>query len=278
MDQYALRSWVLALFGSVLLAGSASAQDCKPKVGDDALVKPGTLVMATNPTLPPMQFVDESGTLKGMRITLGEELARRLCLKPEYVRIEFAAMVPGLQTGRWDVINTGIFWTEERAKLMYMVPYESQALSISTQKGNPLKVAKVEDLAGLTLGVEIGGFEERKVRELDKSLVAHGLKPMNIRAFDTATVAYQAMRAGQVEVVATIDMTAAEYSKRGEFDRVIRGLSPAPIALAMKNKSLADAITVALNEMQRDGSYEKLLREHGLEPTAAPLSIRGPSS
>ena len=30
------------------------------------LVKAGTLTMSTNPTLPPMQFVDSTGTLKGM--------------------------------------------------------------------------------------------------------------------------------------------------------------------------------------------------------------------
>lgn len=255
----------------------AAAQTCAPKVADANLVKPGTLIMVTNPTLPPMQFVDSAGNLKGMRITLGEELAKRLCLKPEYVRIEFSAMIPGLQAGRWDMINTGIFWTEERAKLMHMVPYENQALSVSAQKGNPLKITKVEDVAGLTMGVELGGFEERKVRELDKALVEKGLKPMTIRTFDTATVAYQALRAGQVDVVANIDATAAEYAKRGEFDRVITGLSPTPIALAMKNKILADAITTALGELQREGKYQKLLTEYGLEPLSAPLVLRGPT-
>jgi polar amino acid transport system substrate-binding protein len=281
MVQFGQRFSASCLIGLLAFAASssaASAQQCLPKVADANLVKPGTLLMVTNPTLPPMQFVDSAGTLKGMRITLGEEVARRLCLKPEYIRIEFAAMIPGLQGGRWDLINTGIFWTEERAKIMHMVPYENQALSVSSQKGNPLKLTKVEDLAGLAVGVEIGGFEERKVRELDKALVDKGLKAMDIRTFDTATTAYQALRAGQVQAVANIDATAAEYAKRGEFDRVITGLSPTPIALAMKNKPLADAVTVALQEMQKDGSYQKLLAEYGLEPMAAALALKGPSS
>ena len=47
-----------------------------------------------------MQFVDSTGEPKGMRITLGNETAKRLCLKPEYIRIEFSAMIPGLQAGR----------------------------------------------------------------------------------------------------------------------------------------------------------------------------------
>lgn len=267
----------LALAGSLALAGAAVAQTCTPKVSASALVKPGTLVMSTNPTLPPMQFVDSAGVLKGMRITLGDEIARRLCLKPEYIRIEFSAMIPGLQAGRWDVINTGIFWTEERAKLMKMIQYEAQAVSISVAKGNPLKIAQPEDLAGRSVGVELGGFEERKLKELDASIKAKGLRPINIRTFDNFATAYQALRAGQTDATVTIDSTGAEYAKRGEFDRAISGLFPTPVALAMKNEELANAIVGVFNEMQKDGSYQKLMAEYGLLANKDPIRINGPT-
>jgi polar amino acid transport system substrate-binding protein len=267
----------LALAGSLALAGAAVAQTCTPKVPASALVKPGTLVMSTNPTLPPMQFVDSAGVLKGMRITLGDEIARRLCLKPEYIRIEFSAMIPGLQAGRWDVINTGIFWTEERAKLMKMIQYEAQAVSISVAKGNPLKIAQPDDLAGRSVGVELGGFEERKLKELDAAVKSKGLRPINIRTFDNFATAYQALRAGQTEATVTIDSTAAEYAKRGEFDRAISGLFPTPVALAMKNEELANAIVGVFNEMQKDGSYQKLMAEYGLLANKDPIRINGPT-
>lgn len=265
------------LIGTLVVAGVASAQTCAPKVAASELVKPGTLVMSTNPTLPPMQFVDSSGALKGMRITLGDEIAKRLCLKPEYIKIEFSAMVPGLQAGRWDIINTGIFWTEERAKLMQMIQYEAQAVSISVGKGNPLKISKPEDLAGRTVGVEIGGFEERKLKELDQSMTAKGMKPINIRTFDNFATAYQALRAGQTEASVSIDSTAAEYAKRGEFDRAIGGLFPTPVALAMKSPTLANAVVQVFNDMQKDGTYGKLMAEYGLLANADPIKINGPT-
>ncbi|MEM7024309.1 MAG: ABC transporter substrate-binding protein, partial [Pseudomonadota bacterium] len=215
-----------ALVGAtVVLTGTGAwAQDCEPSVPDSALIKPGTLVMSTNPTLPPMQFVDSNGELKGMRITLGDEVAKRLCLEPEYIRIEFSAMIPGLQAGRWDVINTGIFWTEERAGMMQMIPYEAQAISISVPSGNPQGIAAPEDLAGKSVGVEIGGFEEAKLKLLDEELQGKGLDPIDVRTFDNFATAYQALRAGQTDATVTIDSTAAEYAKRGEFDRAISGL------------------------------------------------------
>lgn len=267
----------LVLAGSLALTGLAAAQTCAPKVPASELVKPGTLVMSTNPTLPPMQFVDSAGVLKGMRITLGDEIAKRLCLKPEYIKIEFSAMVPGLQSGRWDVINTGIFWTEERAKLMQMIQYEAQAVSISVAKGNPLKISKPEDLAGRTVGVELGGFEERKLKDLDDMLKAKGLKGINVRTFDNFATAYQALRAGQTEASVSIDSTAAEYAKRGEFDRAISGLFPTPVALALKSPVLANAVVGVFNDMQKDGTYAKLLTEYGLLANKDPIKINGPS-
>ncbi len=265
------------LVGITALMGSAQAQTCSPKIPNSELVKPGTLVMSTNPTLPPMQFVDSSGELKGMRVILGNEIAKRLCLKPEYVRIEFSAMVPGLQAGRWDIINTGIFWTEERAKLMQMIQYEAQAVSISVGKGNPLKITKPEDLAGRAVGVELGGFEERMLKQLDQGLRDKGLKGINVRTFDNFATAYQALRAGQTEASVSIDSTAAEYAKRGEFDRAISGLFPTPVALAIKSPALANAVVQVFNDMQKDGSYQKLMAEYGLLANKDPIKINGPT-
>ena len=260
----------------LFLSYSVMAATCKQTVPDSALVKKGTLVMSTNPTLPPLQFVDSTGKLKGMRITLGKEVAKRLCLKPEYIRIEFSAMIPGLQAGRWDMINTGIFWNSKRAAMMNMIPYESAAISISVKKGNPLGISKQEDLAGKAVGVEIGGLEEKKLKEIDKNLRAKGLTPINIRVFDNFALAYQALRAGQTDASVAIDATAAEYVKRGEFDRAISGMFPMPVALAMKNDILAKTVLEAMNDMMEDGFYQELMDEYGLLPNSSPFIIRRP--
>lgn len=262
-----------AAFGS-----QAQAQSCKYNVPEAQLVKKGTLVMSVNPTLPPVQYVDQSGALKGMRVELGEEIARRLCLKAEYVRIEFSAMIPGLQAGRWDMINTGIFYTEERAKLMQMLQYEDQAISISTVKGNPGKIGRIDDLSGKALGVEIGGFEERKARELDKQLTDRGMKGMNIRTFENFAMAFQALRAGQVEMTMSIDATGAEYQKRGEFDRVLSGLFPTPVALALRNKPLAETVAQVVNDMRADGSFQKLFAAYGVKSIDGAIVVKGPAN
>lgn len=270
---------IATMGAAVLMSSSAAfAQDCEPKVPASALISEGKLVMSTNPTLPPMQFVDSSGELKGMRIKLGNEIAKRLCLEPEYIRIEFSAMIPGLQAGRWDVINTGIFWTEERAAIMKMIPYESQAISISVPSGNPKGISKAEDLAGKVVGVEIGGFEEAKLKLLAEELVKKGMDAIDVRTFDNFATAYQALRADQTDATVSIDSTAAEYARRGEFDRAISGLFATPVSLAMANDELANAVLGVMNDMVKDGSYKALLDEYGVLANEGALEIRGPSS
>jgi len=265
-----MRRLLIAAF-AVALPLAAHAADCTPKVPATALLKAGTLTMSTNPTLPPLQYVDSSGALKGMRIELGAEIARRLCLAPEFVRVEFSAMVPGLAAGRWDMIDTGIFLTPARVKIMQMIPYENQAISLSVPDGNPGHVAAVADLKGKTLGVEIGGFEAEQANKIAAAAGA------TVRTFDNFGVAFQALHAGQVDAVVTIDATAKSYQDRGAFTRAISGLYPAPVALALKSKALADAVLGALDAMKRDGSYDRLFAQYGLAPFPEAFAVQGPA-
>ncbi|MGF7189464.1 polar amino acid transport system substrate-binding protein [Robbsia andropogonis] len=274
------RMWRVAVKGSMAVVvgfiGATAQAACVSPVPADALIKAGTLVMSTNPTLPPLQYIDGNGALKGMRIELGEEIAKRLCLKPEYVKIDFDAMVPGLQAGRWDVINTGIFVTDARKKIMQMIPYENQAISLSVAKGNPLKIVKTDDLSGKTVGVEIGGFEEAQARKMIKDMQDRGLSPFTLRTFDSYAVAYQALSAKQVDAVVSIDAVAGSYQQKDGFTRALSGIAPTPVALAAKQAVLAQAITKVLDEMQQDGSYAKLFSRYGMQPFTTPIAIAQP--
>ena len=265
--------------GAVLstLAIAPTAARAQAKIAPPTIIKANTLVMSINPTLPPLQFVDDKGQLQGMRVELANEICKRLGLAPEYIRTEFATMIPGLAARRWDMINTGIFFTEERSKLMYMVPYEQAAISFLAAKGNPLGLKTVEDLAGKKISVELGGIEERRTREVAKMAQDKGLKPITVMTFNNFAEAFQALKAGQSDAATSIDATAMFMQQRGDFTRAISGVFPQTACFAFANKPLADAVVGALNDLKKDGFYDKLLDQYGVlkldEPTFA---IKGP--
>lgn len=270
--------WVF--LGLMLLgigAGPALAQGCKPAITDADLVTPGKLQMSINPTLPPQQFVDEKGELQGLNVELMREIAKRLCIPLDLIRMDFPPMIPALSAGRFDGINTGMFWTEERSKIAYTVPYAQQTISLTVSRGSTVKFADSAAMAGHKAGVEVNSYQERWLRAEDKELTAKGGKPIEILTFKTATDVLAALRAGQVETAVLIDQTAKEIERRGLIETTATGLGGAPTTMMFRNKTVATKVAETLTEMGADGTYDKLFDKFGL--TKAPsktFAIRGP--
>ncbi len=254
----------------------AAAQTCKSAIPDSDLVAPGKIQMSINPTLPPQQFIDEKGELQGLNVELMKEIAKRLCIPLEFIRMDFPPMVPALTAGRFDGIDTGMFWTEERSKIAYTVPYAQQTISITVAKGKP-KLASMEAIGGKKAGVEVNSYQERWLRGADKEATAKGAKPIEILTFTTQTDVIAALRAGQVEAAILIDQTAKEIERRGVVEVTATGLGGAPTTMMYRNRAVAEKVAATLTAMKADGTYDKLFDKFGI--TKAPESvftIRGP--
>lgn len=266
-----------ALLLLVIGALPAAAQNCKSAIPDSDLVTAGKLQMSINPTLPPQQFVDEKGELQGLNVELMREIAKRLCIPLDLIRMDFPPMVPALSAGRFDGINTGMFWTEERSKIAYTVPYAQQTISITVIKGSSLKLPDVAALAGKKAGVEVNSYQERWLRAQDKEIVAKGGKPIEVLTFKTATDVTAALRAGQVDTAIHIDQTAKELERRGLIEITATGLGGAPTTMMFRNRAIAEKVAATLTAMGADGTYDTLFDKFGL--TKAPsktFAIRGP--
>ena len=261
--------------GLSLIAGTVLAQSstvplstnpvtCVAAAKDLPLVKPGSFTMSINATIPPTAYIDKSGAIVGMNVDFGNELARRMCLKPEYLNVQFEVQIPGLQNKRWDMINTGLFFTEARSKIMQLVPYSVNSLAVIVPAGNPKAVKSPQDLAGKVVGVEIAGFEEKTLRGLNDEQVKAGAAAMDIRVFNTYGDVFQAMRAGQIDAVFAGDTIGSYYEKQGQFRKAVTGLYPgSPAAFATADKRIADAVVAALSAMEADGTYKRLMDYYG---------------
>ncbi|MFC8520170.1 ABC transporter substrate-binding protein [Streptomyces sp. NPDC057257] len=254
-------------------SSAASSSSCTPKIGKSDLVKAGTLTISTNATLPPMQYLDSSNKIVGMRVDLGDEVAKLLCLTPKFVNIPFDAQIPGVQSGRWDMIDTGMFYTPERAKTIKLVPYEIQGVSVSVAKGNPEKITSEDDLSGKSIAVEAPGYEFDTLTALNKELKAAGKKQVSIRSFTTTADAYQALAAGQVQGVAIVESVTSYYQKDGAFETAVKGMNPAPLALGFGKEKAAEAVAKALNTLRGNGYLAGLFKKYGVTAYSGDLKV-----
>jgi polar amino acid transport system substrate-binding protein len=272
-----VRRFLISLMLLGVAALPAAAQSCKPAIADTDLVAAGKLQMSINPTLPPQQFVDEKGELQGLNVDLMKEIAKRLCLPLDFIRMDFPPMIPALSAARFDGIDTGMFWTEERSKIAYTVPYAQQTISLTVIKGSAFKPAEIAALAGKKAGVEVNSYQERWLRGADKEATAKGAKPIEILTFTTATDVLAALRAGQVASAVLIDQTAREIERRGLIDITTTGLGGAPTTMMFRNRAVAEKVAATLTEMKKDGYYDKLFDKYGLtKASESVFSIRGP--
>jgi polar amino acid transport system substrate-binding protein len=247
-----------------LFTMSASAQDCP---ADLPTVEPGKLTMSINATLPPRQYIDTSGKLQGLHPDLGNEIAKRLCLEPVYTNVSFEVQIPGLASKRWDMINTGLYYNPDRAKIMQMVPYVVNALAIVVEQGNPLSISGYEQLAGSPVGTEISGFADALIREINDKQVAEGMESMKIQGFNTFGDAFAALGAGQVKAVFGPDATAAYLAEQSSFNVGASGLNPGlPSSFGFDGPTgevLANAVADVLRGMVEDGSYNEIMSSYG---------------
>jgi len=258
-------SFVTALCGFLAVEAPhcAAATVCIAADQHLSLVTPGELTMSTNATLPPMQYVDASGNLMGMNVDLGNEIARRLCLKARYINVQFEAEIPGLRSRRWDMIDTGLYFTADRARVMQLIPYSVGTLAVITNAGNPHGIKSLQDLSGAVVGVELGGIEERRSREISADLIKAGKKPSDIRVFNSYSDAFQALSATQIDAVVAGAAIGNYYAKRGQFEVPLpQVMAQSPAALATSDPALAAAVVAALASMAADGAYQKIINQY----------------
>ncbi|MBV8391737.1 MAG: ABC transporter substrate-binding protein [Alphaproteobacteria bacterium] len=253
------------MIAGLLLAGAAAAQSCEPKLGHPPLVRKGYIIAAINPTVAPIQYINEDGEIIGLNVDFGNAIAKRLCLTMQFQSTQFATMIPILKEGRIDLINSFMFYTPERAAQVLMVPYGAQSYVILASKKNTDEIKGFEYFSGKPFATELGTVDYRDAKAASDELVKAGKAPIDIRTFGTYADVLQALSAGQVAGAIVGIEQAVYYRKKGaDFFRIaVSGFEPHAEALAFKDSGLADAVAKVMNEMKADGSFDKIFEPYG---------------
>ena len=242
------------------LATAAHAQNCEPKLGRPPLVRKGTLIASINPTVAPIQYINEDGEIVGLDVDLGNAIAAKLCLKMLFQSTQFATMIPILKEGRIDMIDSFMYYTPDRASQVLMIPYGASSAAIVVSKKNTDEIKGLEYFSGKAFATELGTVDYAEAKKVSEELVKAGKPAIDVRTFGTYADVLQALKANQVAGAFIGVEQAAYYKKQGaDFFRVaIGGLIPHAEALAFKDPGLAEAVAKVMNEMKADGSFDKI--------------------
>jgi polar amino acid transport system substrate-binding protein len=223
------------------------------------------LISAINPTVAPVQYIDDSGNIVGLNPEFGDAIAERLCLKQELHSTQFATMIPLAKEGRVDMINSFMFYTPDRASQVFMIPYGASTLAILVPKKNTDEIKGADYFSGKRFGTELGTVDYQIAKTASEELEKAGKPAIDVRTFNTYADVLQALSAGQVDGVFVGTEQAIYYRDKGaDFFRIaLSGSQPHIEALAFGNVEIAHAVEKVLDDMKADGSLEKLFNKYG---------------
>lgn len=119
----------------------------------------GVLIMATNATFPPYEYVEgEDATILGIDAELAALIAEKLGLTLRIENVEFDSIIGGVQTGKYDMGMAGMTVTEERLQnVNFSTPYTTAVQSVIV-KGDSA-ITSIDDIVGdgsMKIGVQQG--------------------------------------------------------------------------------------------------------------------------
>jgi polar amino acid transport system substrate-binding protein len=237
----------------------------------DKNLQSNTLEVATSLQWPPFDFKTDDGKPDGLDIRLVTALAARLGLKPNFTDVKFPAIVPGVQTGRFDIGVDELNATPERRKIVQFVPYYRGGLGLLVrQDGRGLSVSQ---LCGLTLALTQGSSQVAVAQRVSEQCVAEGKKAISFQYFPDSADTYMAVANGRGDGFLTDRAVGVYVAQRNGKLTMTEGTlegtrDVSGIVVSKDNDKLAAAIRLALAGMIRDGSYQKLLDIYGVGSAA----------
>ena len=261
-----------ALVAAIALAGCSGGSDAsKTDSGEavaDVTVNPGTLTIATgNPAWPPYVMDDSPESGQGFEAALAYAVAEKMGFSKDqvvWVRTGFdEAITPGAKDWDMNIQQFGV--TEERkAAVDFSAPYftPTQSIIVDNAEGHN-KYASATSLAELedaVIGAEAGSTSYTWGMDKINS---------NIQVFNSNADAAAALNAHQIDGI-ILDTPTAVYMadpEMGELDAaVLIGQIPDseadPLAFLLpKDSPLTDSVSAAVEELEKDGTLQKLIDE-----------------
>ncbi|WP_347350659.1 ABC transporter substrate-binding protein [Intrasporangium sp.] len=230
-----------------------------------ASIRAKGLVLSTSVGYPPMEIYAPDGTtIVGVDPAIGLAIARVLGLRLTVTNEDFNAQIPGVLTGRYDLVMSSMSDTKERQQKVSFVDYVSAGAGFLVKHGNPDRINGPADMCGHALSVVDNGSSLILAEKYSKACVAAGKPAIDLLRMTGDQDALLALKSGRAQVNITdyvVAATKAADPKEGVDAVTLKGTeSPWGIAMNPQNKALIEVVQAALARLVADGTYAKILQ------------------
>lgn len=251
-------------------AGDLAADVLKTLAVDEELaarvpekIKADGFTVATADGYPPMEMFDEDGkSMVGVDMSFARALASLWGVEVKIENSDPNAMVPGVASGRYDMVISGLNDTEVRREKVTFVDYAKSAGAFVVAKGNPKGITTPEDMCGKTLAVLDNGYYMQLAQTYSDECVKNGAEKITIMGFANDPEALLQLQNGRADAGMN-DFPVAQYrvsQAGGKLEAVeIPGTALFGIGIAPDAEELISLTQDTMNKLMDDGTYGDIL-------------------
>ncbi|CDN57557.1 Cysteine ABC transport system periplasmic binding component (plasmid) [Neorhizobium galegae bv. officinalis bv. officinalis str. HAMBI 1141] len=251
---------------------------------DFKLATPGKFTVAVSPGGPPLAtYATDAKTVVGADPEYALAIADSLGLKLELIPVAWADWPLGLVSGKYDAVISNVGVTELRKEKFDFSTYRQGLHGFFVKADSAVKeIKEPKDAAGLRITVGASTNQERILLKWSDENVKAGLKPIELVYHDDDGARLVALRSGRVDVIVQPHAQLVYIAARDKNIRRVGTLSAgwperSDVAITTrKGSGLAAALTLATNNLIKNGTYGKLLARWQLSEEALPQSQTNP--
>ena len=255
-------------------AGAAPAVDeaLAAKV-PDAIKSDGKLLIGTDPTYAPNEFLDTDGkTVVGFDVDLFNAVAAKLGLQTEWQPSKFADIIPGIQSGKYEAGVSSFTINDERKEQVNMPSYFSAGTQWGTKTGNPTGV-QPDDACGKKVAVQTGTVQETEdLPKRQEACKSAGKPAITIDSYQDQGQATAAVVSGKDDAMLADSPVLAYAVKQtnGQLELLgdIYDSAPYGYVIEKDQTEFAQAIADAVQALITDGTYKTILDKWGVQAGA----------
>jgi polar amino acid transport system substrate-binding protein len=256
--------------GDTTANGSGTEGKTAKELLPESFEKSGVLRVATAVGYPPMEMYKPGTTeLTGVDPDLAKAVADELGLELKLTNAAFDGLIPGLKSGRFDLVMSSMTDSPQRRQAVDFVDYFRTGGVIMTKKGNPEGIKTLDDLCGKTVVLAKGSSN----LEIGEKQNAECGKKMRISQSEDAPTGLLQLESGRA-VATIVDYPVAQmFAEKNKAYEVVPtqyGAAPWGIAVNKDQNGLRDAVRKALQDLIDNGAYKKVLDEYGVAGSAVP--------
>lgn len=221
-----------------------------------------TLVMATNASFPPYEYVD-GDKIVGIDAEIAEAIATKLGYDFEIADMEFASIISAVQSGKADFGMAGMTVTEERLQMInFSDSYATGIQAIIVPAGSPITCADdlLADGANYTVGVQMSTTGDiyctGDIEDAGKG---------TIQRFENGNEAVMALVNGKLDCVVIDNEPAKAYVAANEGLIILESAyteEAYAACFAKENTELLEKFNAALAELTADGTIPAIIEKY----------------